>query len=539
MIGQVLGSYRVLSELGRGSMGSVMLAEHVHLGRRAAIKVLHPNLCANAEAVQRFLVEARATAGIQHPGIVRIYDCGILADGIAFIIMELIEGETLRASLNRRGSWPISEAVTTVIQIADALAAAHRVGIVHRNLRPDDIFLLSADGGRVKLVDFGIAKLAERDFGVKAPSGTILGVPGSKSWEQGQRSAEVDYRGDIYSLGCVLFETLTGQPVLPRTPFVSQPPDPRIYCPDLPEDLATLILAMLAENPESRPSLAEIGGVLACHASNLASDQRSGQFLPRQAPTQILQDGQWPSVSDGAQASSRAGEKGVSPRLTTPLASNLSDSGKTVLLPQPDADTPSGFRKRPAFDAPVTTDRVPRRRFPWEFVAVAAGGVALIVIALLVFLPHRSAPTTARSPAPAPASPSATLPALPPRPAEYEPAQPAAPASAQTAIPSVVRPQSKAPSRRQEAVPAGQDAKISLMLTSVPSEALICSGAERIGITGTAVPLHRTGKKQTLTLYKSGYRQESITLIADRDVSRSVTLRPQLLDDLREPPPCR
>jgi len=540
MVGQVIGSYKVISELGRGGMGLVMLAKHIHLNRSAAIKLLQRSLCDNAEAVQRFLVEARATAEIQHPGIVQIYDCGILPDGIAFIIMELLEGETLQASLSRRGFWPVEEAAVTLIQIVDALAAAHRIGIVHRDLKPENIFLLSQK--RIKLVDFGIAKLAEREYSVKTVSGTIMGTPRYMSPEQCRGSLEVDFRSDIYSLGCVFFEMLTNQPVFPQENFgqviaahlLLQPPDPRIHCPHLPHDVAALILAMLAKGPADRPSLAEIKSLLSVYSSKPITEPGVGPFLtpiPSYPPTPMPLTAQ------------QGFREGIAPRpVTLPVSSTQSIRGERALSPQSGGSTLSGSPKEQPADQDydlAATDLVLRRRTR-RLIAVGAVGVAAIaVITVLALRPHRHAPFVS-PPAPTPTTrPPTAVPDLPSRPVPPEPLPVAEPAPTIAAIASPVHSRAKAALAAREPAAAKQDTRVSLMLTSIPANALICSGSERIGITNTPASLRRSGKKQTLVVYKAGYRQENITVVADRDLTKTIKLRPLAIDDLREPPPCR
>jgi len=541
MIGQVIGSYRVVSELGRGGMGLVMLAKHIHLNRSAAIKFLQRNLCDNAEAVQRFLVEARATAEIEHPGIVQIYDCGILPDGIAFIIMELLEGETLQASLNRRGLWPIAEVAATMIQIADGLAAAHRIGIVHRDLKPDNIFLLARDPGRVKLVDFGIAKLAERDYSVKTLSGMIIGTPRYMSPEQCRGSVEVDYRSDLYSLGCVFFEMLTGQPVFPQDSFgqviaahqLLEPPDPRVHRPDLPPDLARLVLGLLAKKPEDRPSLAEIQRVLIPYAPDMTPPPQTGLSYtpaPIQVPGRTLPD---TSPSYYAAASSPRGRANGSPHTPPDStgASYLARAAQPVAADRTPGVSAPGKEPRPVDD----TALVPARR---DRQLIAAGAIAVAVIAVVAVLalrPHKSAPVVVTPP---PSPPEATIPAPPPPPRPTEPAPPpvAGPHPVPTA--NVVQPQPQPAPAVRPAV-ASQPATVRVMLSTAPADALICNGADRIGVTNSPVSMHRSGRKQTLVLYKAGYRQETVTLVADSDVAKFVKLHPLTTDDLREPPPCR
>src|SRR4051812_23370422 len=141
MIGATVGSYRIVSALGKGAMGEVFLAEHQHIARRAAIKVLIPQLTQYYEVVHRFFVEARAMSMIQHPGIVEVFDCAVHTDGRAYIVMEYLEGETLAAALLRQERLPWQRATAIAREIAEALGAAHDQGIAHRDLKPENVFL--------------------------------------------------------------------------------------------------------------------------------------------------------------------------------------------------------------------------------------------------------------------------------------------------------------------------------------------------------------------------------------------------------------
>jgi serine/threonine-protein kinase len=178
--GTQVGSYRLLEQIGEGGMGAVWLAEHVMLGRRAAIKVLQASFSMQPDIVTRFFNEARAATAIADPGIVQVFDFGHHSDGSAFIVMELLEGETLHARLRRTGPLPCADALRIARQIAGSLGAAHARGIVHRDLKPENVFMVRdaevAGGERAKILDFGIAKL-----GVGTSSGTnthaVLGTP--------------------------------------------------------------------------------------------------------------------------------------------------------------------------------------------------------------------------------------------------------------------------------------------------------------------------------------------------------------------------
>jgi len=265
VIGQTLGNYRVVAKLGEGGMGVVYRAQHVLIDKQAAIKVLLPELSRDKEVVERFFNEARSAALIQHPGIIEIFDFGHTADGSAYIVMELLGGDSLSRRLANQGPFEVRLLVALAQQLADVLGAAHKKGIVHRDLKPDNVFLVPdravACGLRVKVLDFGIAKLArETGSAVKTRTGSIVGTPMYMSPEQ-CRGAPIDQRADIYALGCIVFEMACG-----RTPFSvdsvgeiiaahlqAAPPSPRSLDPALPPALDTLILRMLAKRPEDRP----------------------------------------------------------------------------------------------------------------------------------------------------------------------------------------------------------------------------------------------------------------------------------------------
>jgi serine/threonine-protein kinase len=289
MIGQSFGNYRAIALLGEGGMGAVYLAEHPGIGRRVAVKVLHKSLILDAQLMGRFLNEARTANAIRHPNIIEILDSGTLADGMPYLVMELLEGETLGARIARLGRLPTRAALRFAFQTASALGAAHDKGIVHRDLKPDNLFIVPdpghVDGERLKVLDFGIAKLQESASNqVKTRTGAVLGTPLYMSPEQCRGVREIDHRSDIYSLGIILYEMVTGRP-----PFVSEGfgdlvnmhlnlpvPDLRQAAPETPAMLEALIMKSLAKNPEDRyPNMAAVrealrrvpGGALATAAS--------------------------------------------------------------------------------------------------------------------------------------------------------------------------------------------------------------------------------------------------------------------------------
>jgi eukaryotic-like serine/threonine-protein kinase len=201
--GRSLGHYQILDSLGQGGMGEVYRANDPRLGRDVAVKVLSRALVADADAVARFLREARAVASLTHPNILSIYDFGS-EEGVTYAVMELLEGESLRTRL-ARGSLPWREAAEMSAAIAEGLAAAHAKGIIHRDLKPENLYLTT--DGRVKILDFGLAQTAGESGG--SGSGVIVGTIGYMAPEQ-LRAQKVEPASDLFSLGCVMYEMLTG-----------------------------------------------------------------------------------------------------------------------------------------------------------------------------------------------------------------------------------------------------------------------------------------------------------------------------------------
>jgi serine/threonine-protein kinase len=278
LVGRRFGNYRVLSLLGQGGMGAVYLARHPQIGREVAIKVL-PSNDGDGELVGRFLNEARATAAVKHPNIVEILDMGTAEDGLVYLVMELLEGETLRKVLKAQGQLDVQRAMGFTYQVASALAVAHDKGIIHRDLKPENLFVVHDDNSnisrtqrlvsreKIKVFDFGLAKFDLARGGIESAistrPGTAMGTPYYMSPEQCLGNRNLDGRTDIYSLGVILYEALCGVP-----PFTGKgagqlmflhmhrdPVPPRTLRPEIPDGLEALILKMLAKQPEDRPQL--------------------------------------------------------------------------------------------------------------------------------------------------------------------------------------------------------------------------------------------------------------------------------------------
>jgi TolB-like protein/Tfp pilus assembly protein PilF len=248
--------YALQRELGRGGMATVYLAQDLRHDRPVAVKVLHSEL-ASTLGPERFLREIRTTARLQHPHILPVYDSGE-ADGLLYYVTPYVEGESLRQRLDREHRLTPAEAVRLAREVADALDYAHRHGIVHRDIKPENILLA---GGHAVVADFGIARAETAGGNVRLThTGTIVGSPLYMSPEQGTGGPDLDGRSDIYSLGCVLFEALTGTPPFSGpTPLAllvqrlhERPPGLRTLDPTLPEALDAALARALARNPGDR-----------------------------------------------------------------------------------------------------------------------------------------------------------------------------------------------------------------------------------------------------------------------------------------------
>ncbi|HEY5926594.1 MAG TPA: protein kinase [Kofleriaceae bacterium] len=264
LVGTMVGSYRITGELSRGGMGAVYRAEHSVLERTVAVKVLRPELTMNEELVVRFVNEAKAASAIQHPGIIEVLDFGHASDGRAYFVMEMLQGESLSRRIEARGKLPEREAIDIARGVASALTAAHGKGIVHRDLKPDNVFLIPDPylGERPKVLDFGIAKLGElaADQARYTQTGALIGTPLYMAPEQARAASGIDHRADLYSLGCMLYEMLVGEP-----PFVavgageivalqlfSTAVRPSERVPGISPAVDTIVMRLLEKEPQDR-----------------------------------------------------------------------------------------------------------------------------------------------------------------------------------------------------------------------------------------------------------------------------------------------
>jgi len=273
LIGRVIADrYLILAKLGEGGMGRVYLGEHMKMNRQCAIKVMNPNLVNDTDSATRFAREASNAARILHPNVAAVFDYGE-ADKIVYLVMEFVDGEPLSAILEREGALEVRRAVDLARQIADGLAAAHELGIVHRDLKPDNVIVTRSRNQREipKVVDFGIAKaVTGLDQEGLTRSGLVIGTPEYMAPEQ-LLGDPVDARADVYSLGCILYQMLTGiqafagdtREQMIRRRLHEAPPHVREVVPGIPRQLDVLITRMLARSTKERfASAAEVRDAL-------------------------------------------------------------------------------------------------------------------------------------------------------------------------------------------------------------------------------------------------------------------------------------
>lgn len=268
LIGQLIdGRWKVIRLLGQGGMGAVYEAQNISIGKRVALKFIDAEAATDGEVVTRFQREAEAASAVESAHIVQVFDTGLTASGRPYLVMEYLPGESLGAKLRREGKLSISEATHIVAQALRGLSRAHAAGVIHRDLKPDNIFLVDRDDDPrfVKLVDFGISKIArkpgELEGGTITRKGTVLGTPYYMSPEQAQALPDLDLRTDLFSMGAILFECLSGKaPCAGLTSYEAvivaicsrDAPDIRIFEPDVPPGLAAVVTRALQRDREAR-----------------------------------------------------------------------------------------------------------------------------------------------------------------------------------------------------------------------------------------------------------------------------------------------
>jgi len=264
LVGRVIAErYRITALLGEGGMGAVYAAEHIALGRRVAIKRMHPELAEDERSVARFQREARTAAATGHENVVDVLDLGFAEDGAPYLVMEYLRGESLAKALKRQGRLPVKEACYVLGQVLGALSAVHRKGIVHRDLKPDNIFLTRRSGRSdyVKVLDFGVSKIrGESEVSSLTRTGVMLGTPHYMSAEQARGQRNLDYRVDIYAAGVILYECLSGflpfegnnYHALLQAILSHQPRPLSQRAPHIPQGLERIVHRAMAAKPADR-----------------------------------------------------------------------------------------------------------------------------------------------------------------------------------------------------------------------------------------------------------------------------------------------
>jgi serine/threonine-protein kinase len=350
--------YRIEQLIGEGAMGTVYRVEHVHMHQRFALKILGEALGDNEELVARFEREAMATANIDHPNVATATDFGRTTEGASFLVLELVQGESLR-HIVERGRLPVARAISIAVQIGRALAKAHSLGIVHRDLKPENVMLVTREDGSelVKVLDFGIAKMPTHPRASSAQPltrlGAIIGTPHYMAPEQALGEA-VNSAADLYAVGVILFEMLTG-----KRPFdhedvlkvmgmhlASAPPPLRASAPDIPEPVEAIVARLLEKQPEarfrtaadllaaleavcdaSRPrtSLPTSEGVIGESHARVSTHRTSRTPAPACAPTVLVaagkeptppRSGRWAAIVDWARPRVQALAAWAMPRLS-------------------------------------------------------------------------------------------------------------------------------------------------------------------------------------------------------------------------------
>jgi serine/threonine protein kinase len=372
--GDVVGGYRIESVAGRGGMGIVYRATHLALDRAVAFKVITPDLATDEDFRERFKRESRIAASLEHPHVVPVYDSGEV-DGLLFVAMRFVEGTDLRALVQRTGRLDPRRAAAILVQVSGALDVAHARGLVHRDIKPANILIAGRDGAdHAYLTDFGLTKHAGAKSGL-TKTGMWVGTVDYVAPEQIE-GARVDGRADVYALGCVLYETLTGRVPYDHESDVSKiwahmsspPPSLTDAAPDLPGELDAVIARAMAKKPEDRyPSAGDLG-----RAATAAAEGREATGAER-------------SVAAGAAAPEGA------TRVDHPLDDVPIETQAPPLSSPPGTGQPppAGKPPIPPIGQPLSTPSVPAASVPRRharILGLAAAAVALVAIVAVVLL---------------------------------------------------------------------------------------------------------------------------------------------------------
>jgi serine/threonine protein kinase len=449
----VRGKYRILEKIGQGGMGAVYKALHVTFDELRAIKVISPELVSDEMFLKRFKHEAVITRKLQHPNAVRVDDIDESEDGRPFIVMEFIQGRSLRKLIEEEGALPVGRTCAIIKQVAAGLDAAHRLGMIHRDIKPDNIVLIDTpEGEQAKVLDFGIAKIKESRMGDTAGltltgTGVVIGTPQYMSPEQamGKRGDQLDGRSDLYSLGIVMYQMLTGDlPFKADTTMAmilahlqAQPTPFQTVRPDLhvPEGIAAIVMRLLAKQPETRPSSAR---ALIAEIERAEAEIGSPQATLRALPENIYSPHAAASELQSALRAGHASEGSRAPAARPPAAPPPRSAPAAAPAPRPVVAPPP---PRPAAVPPQP------RSSQWGIWAAVAILVAGLAGGGWYFSSRSSAPEPpAESPAANPAPSSATT---------EHPNQSTAPAASEPQT-TVVQPETSQPAEEHRITPSAQ-----------------------------------------------------------------------------------
>ncbi len=485
------GRYVVESLLGAGGMGAVYRAHQKTMNRDIALKVLKHELSSDPQIVKRFLREVQVVSVLRHPNTIMVYDFGQTPENLLYIAMEYLEGAELSGKLKKAGALPVKEGLDIVSQVCGSLSEAHGKGVVHRDLKPDNIFLADLGGTQVvKVLDFGIAKLdSGKEQTQLTRAGLTVGTPPYMSPEQAEGRAEITPGSDIYSLGCILYECLTGRP-----PFVgespvkilmdhctSPPPPMQAVQPGIqvPQPVEALVMAMLEKDPARRPSSAKD---LQTHLENL----KSGTAAPLPQPPGA-------DLAYGSTAAWDSSE--VSAAVATGQQGAFDPTGATSAWDSQDGSVgavPPGSLPRPATD--LAGEAVPASTAA-AVASVKRGGFPVIPVLVALLLVAGGAGTFF-----------------------FLNSKKGKGGGKSTATAVSVSGQEKARSKELE-----KPKEIKFWLTSVPTGAKVLDGKKEIG--STPIELAAPKKPWDLTLSVKGYESMPVSIVPGQKAPLKIDLK--------------